>query len=323
MRAPDFWQHDGWAAQALAPAAWLYAAVARRRARGVTPFVAQIPVICVGNLTTGGTGKTPVAIALAQHLQAQGRRVAFLTRGYGGRLAGPVRVDPELHGAAEAGDEPLLLAEVAPTFVARDRPAGARAAQESGAQVVVMDDGLQNPSIAKSLRLVVVDGATGFGNGRVLPAGPLRIPLEEGLAGADVFILMGEDRLSLAQGLARHAPVVHATLEPEPSAERLRGRRVYAFAGIGRPGKFFATLRALGADLVGTASFADHHRYRAGEFDRLVAAARAAGAELVTTAKDRVRLPPALREQVAVVRVRAVLADPAPLYARLAERVHG
>jgi tetraacyldisaccharide 4'-kinase len=322
MRAPEFWQHDGWIAQALAPASWLYAAVARARARGVRPFVAQVPVICVGNLTTGGTGKTPVAIAVAEHLQAQGRRVAFLTRGYGGRLAGPVRVDPQVHDAVAVGDEPLLLADIAPTFVARDRPAGARAAHQAGAQAIVMDDGLQNPTIAKSLRLVVVDGETGFGNGRVLPAGPMRVPLDQGLADADVFVLMGEDRLSLAQRLGRHAPVVRATLQPDPSAASLRGRRVYAFAGIGRPAKFFATLHALGAELAGCASFADHHRYRADELERLVGAARAADAELVTTAKDRVRLPAALRERVSIVRVRAAFVDPEPLLARLAERVH-
>jgi tetraacyldisaccharide 4'-kinase len=318
MRPPDFWRRDGWAARLLAPAGWIYTAAARRRTRQARPFTAPVPVICIGNLTTGGSGKTPIAIAIAEHLIAHGRRVAFLTRGYGGSLAGPIAVDPLAHDAGQVGDEPLLLAAVAPTIVARHRPAGAESAVRAGADVIVMDDGLQNPTLVKSLRIVVIDGETGFGNGRVLPAGPLRVPVAQGLAEADLFVLMGEDRVQLAGILSAHAPLVRARLRAANAAQGLRGRRVVAFAGIGRPEKFFATLQALGAEVIETAAFADHHRYRDAEIERLAARARAVEAQLVTTAKDHVRLPRALRAGIAFVPVHAVFDDPAPLHARIA-----
>mgnify|MGYP006271637609 CR=1 FL=1 len=322
MRAPEFWQRGGWPALALAPLAWLHDLGARLRARRASAVDAGVPVICVGNLTVGGTGKTPVAIEIARHLAGRGRRPAFLTRGHGGRLRGPLRVDPDRHGADEVGDEPLLLARVAPTFVARDRPAGAAAAVAAGADVLVMDDGLQNPSLVKTLRIVVVDGATGFGNGRIIPAGPLRVPLARGLADADLFVVMGEDRLDLRDALAAHAPVVAATLEPAPAdAAAFAGRRVVAFAGIGRPEKFFATLERGGAIIVGRVAFPDHHRFAAGELARLEETARGADATLATTAKDAVRLPSAMRAAVAVLPVRAVFADGAGLFAAIEEAV--
>ncbi|MBM3481568.1 MAG: tetraacyldisaccharide 4'-kinase, partial [Alphaproteobacteria bacterium] len=208
MRALEFWLRECWQARLLAPAAWLYGRAAMLRERRAHPVAPPVPVLCIGNLTAGGAGKTPIAIAAARLLREAGRKPFFLTRGHGGALAGPLRVDPARHAAADTGDEPLLLARVAPTIVARARVAGAHMAAAQGADCIVMDDGLQNPSLAKTLRLVVVDGATGFGNGRPMPAGPLRAPLAHGLSLADGFTLVGEDRLGLAASLAARAPVL-------------------------------------------------------------------------------------------------------------------
>jgi tetraacyldisaccharide 4'-kinase len=305
MHAPEFWYRPAGAlTAALAPAAWVYDRVASWRARG-TGWRAPVPVICCGNLTVGGAGKTPLALAIAARLIARGRRVAFLTRGYRGSLAGPVTVDRALHSAAQVGDEPLLLAELAATVVARDRAQGARHAIAAGADTIIMDDGLQNPSLAKDLCLVAIDGARGFGNGRVLPAGPLREALARGLARADALVMIGEDAHGLTAALAPKAPVLRAELMPDSSMLALAGRRVVAFAGIGRPEKFFASLRAAGAELVETRDFADHHEYRANELASLNELATRCGANLVTTAKDHVRLPSELRQ--AVARADAVL----------------
>ena len=295
----------------LQPFAWAYAAAGGLRYGWTRPWRAPVPVICVGNLVAGGAGKTPVAIALAQRLHAKGRAVHLLSRGYGGSLAGPVAVDRRRHDAGQVGDEALLLAAAAPAWIARDRPAGARAAIAAGAQCLVLDDGLQNPTLAKDLSLLVIDGGYGLGNGRVLPAGPLREPLERGLARADAVVLMGEDRTGLAARLAGKT-VLHARLVPENAAE-FAGKAVVAFAGIGRPAKFFATLEATGARLAAKRAFPDHHRYSMDELARLLAEAADADAALVTTAKDAVRLPAPWRERVQVLRVAARFDDPALL----------
>lgn len=265
------------------------------------PLRVAAKVICVGNLTAGGSGKTPVAIAIAELLK--GRRIFFLTRGYGGRLAGPHQVAPD-DNAADVGDEALLLARVAPTIVARDRALGAMLAVRLGAEVIVMDDGHQNFSLAKDLSLVVVDGESGFGNGRVIPAGPLREPVAQGLARADAVIVMGGgDPVPGFQG-----PVLHARLAA--GAHGLAGRRVYAFAGIGRPEKFLATLRAEGAGIAGSRFFPDHHVYDVMELVGVRSQALAANALPVTTEKDLARLPPDQRAGIAVLPVRAVFDAP-------------
>jgi tetraacyldisaccharide 4'-kinase len=294
MRAPAFWWRPDPSplATLLRPAAAAYAAVAVRRMRqpGAT---ADVPVICVGNFTVGGAGKTPAALTLAHMLAAEGHKPFFLTRGYGGRLAGPVRVDPAAHKAGDVGDEPLLLARAFPTIVARDRRAGAQLAAGDGAGVVVMDDGLQNPSLAKDLSFAVVDGATGSGNGLCLPAGPLRAPLAAQWPKVDAVIVVG-DGAPLAvinEAEVRSKPVLRARLEPEAThAAPLRGRRVLAFAGIGRPDKFFATLRECGATVVAERRFSDHHPYRADEIRAILAEAQANGLDVVTTEKDLVRI---------------------------------
>ncbi|MEI9983334.1 MAG: tetraacyldisaccharide 4'-kinase [Aliidongia sp.] len=298
MRAPDFWQQRGAASTALLPAGALFDAAGRLRRRLAHPVDAGIPVICIGNLVAGGAGKTPLTLALAEDLMRRGLAVRILSRGYGGTLVGPIRVDPDRCGFRDTGDEPLLLARAAPCIVARDRPAGAALAVESGGQILLMDDGLQNPSLVQDLRLIAIDGGYGFGNGRVMPAGPLRESLDAGLARVQGAVLIGEDRFSLADRLGRRLPLARARLVPTGDAARWAGRRVLAFAGIGRPQKFFDTLAGLGAQLVATRSFADHHPFTAVEIADLLDAAAAQGATAITTAKDRLRLPPGSRDRI-------------------------
>ena len=295
MRAPAFWGEEapGLAASLLSPAGAIYGAVvARRMAR---PGAASgVPVICVGNFTAGGAGKTPLAIAVAEMLIARGEAPAFLSRGHGGSHRGsPLRVDPARHEASVTGDEPLLLARVAPTFVCSDRFAGARAAVAAGASVLVMDDGMQNPSLRKDFTLVAVDGGAGVGNGLCMPAGPLRAPLAAQLPRVDALAIIGAgepgERVAAS---APGKPVFHARLAPDPAiAARLRGARVVAFAGIGRPEKFFDTLRETGAEVVATRAFADHHPFTPNEIATLKREAAEARARLVTTEKDFTRLP--------------------------------
>ncbi|MGX7705648.1 tetraacyldisaccharide 4'-kinase [Methylobacterium sp. Gmos1] len=299
MQAPGFWWREAPtpAARLLAPAGLVYGALAARRmARDGAQ--APCPVVCIGNFTLGGAGKTPTALAVAGLLSDLGRRPVFLSRGYGGRSPGPVRVDPARHGAAEVGDEPLLLARTAPAIVARDRVAGAWACHEAGADIIVMDDGLQNPSLAKTLSIAVFDGGVGLGNGRVFPAGPLRAPAGAQWPRIHAALVIGEGAPGarvLAQARERGLPALRGRLVPDPTAaERLRGRPVLAFAGIGRPDKFFATLREIGADLRETRAFPDHHAFTEAEAASLAAEAGARGLVLATTEKDRVRLPPAL-----------------------------
>lgn len=325
MQAPRFWsnppERPGLAARLLAPLAWVWAAVTRRRLDRAPRARLGIPVICVGNVTAGGAGKTPVVIALAMRLAARGVAVHVVSRGHGGSLAGPVRVDPDRHTAAEVGDEPLLLAAFAPVWVARDRAAAGRAAEAAGAQVVVMDDGLQNPDLDKALSLVVVDAGFGFGNGCVIPAGPLREPVADGLARAGLVVLIGDPETRAAFRAAwpdLPVPVAEARLAPLPTGMDWAGLRALAFAGIGRPEKFYATLRNLGAEVVAIRSFADHEPFETRVLARLEAEAVAAGAQLVTTEKDAVRLPPDVRRNVLVLPVRLELEDWQPVESALA-----
>lgn len=308
MRAPEFWRSDNVASRLLAPLSAAYAWATARRLARAKPFRAAMPVLCVGNIVAGGAGKTPVCLAIAERLKARGRDVHLLTRGYGGTEAGPRLVDPIRHDAARVGDEALLLAQAAPTWVARWRPDGALAARDMGADVLVMDDGFQNGTLAKDLSLVVVDGGYGFGNGRVIPAGPCREPVALGLARADAVVLVGDDATGIRARLGE-VPVLGAQLAPGPEAAELAGRDVLAFAGIGRPAKFFATLESCGARLVATRAFADHHPYSSAEIDALLAEADRLGAVAVTTAKDRVRIPADRRDRVGVLTVRLAWED--------------
>lgn len=313
MQAPAFWHSDGGFGQLLAPIGWLYGRAGKVRRACTAPRTVGRPVICVGNLVSGGAGKTPVALALQAWCTAHGHTAHFLSRGYGGRSRGPVRVDPSIHDAAAVGDEPLLLAARAPTWVSRDRAAGAIAAVADGAEVIIMDDGHQNPGLRKDLSLVVIDAGYGFGNGRVVPAGPLREPLACGLARADAAVIVGEPAEPLLAALPPDLPVLRADLVPGSEAASLTGRRVYAFAGIGRPGKFFATLAAIGCEVVGTEAFADHHMYRPDDLARVLAAAAAAGAAPVTTEKDAARIGARRDAAIEVLSVTIAWRDPATL----------
>lgn len=317
MRAPDFWRQDNASSRLvsalLSPLAALYTMGGRRRRAHAKPYRAKARVICAGNLTVGGTGKTPVAIAIARLLVAKGDGVYFLTRGYGGKLSGPVLVDANVHSATEIGDEALLLARAAPTIVSRDRAQGAQLAESLGAKIIVMDDGHQNFDLVKDLSLVVVDAETGFGNGRVIPAGPLREPVSDGLARADAIILVGDGNPKMPP---HRLPVIAAHIKPvDPRA--LRGKKILAFAGIGRPEKFFAMLEAMGAYIAGRKGFADHHMFSATELSDLRAAAKTLGASLVTTEKDWVRLAPSERERVVAVPIHIAFDAPAQLSAIL------
>ncbi len=293
MRAPAFWQETGIASALLAPLAGLYgwAAAARMRRPGSS---AGVPVICVGNPTLGGAGKTPAALAIGRFLNEAGERPFFLSRGYGGSSRGPLIVDPGRHRAVDVGDEPLLLARIAPTVVARARPAGADLARERGASVIVMDDGFQNPSLAKDFSVLVVDGRRGIGNGRVFPAGPLRAPLEIQLDRAQALIAVGEITAAaavLAKAEAVGIPVFRGRLEPDARAlAALAGKEVLAFSGIADPQKFFAMLIAAGMRVGGSRAFADHHRFSASDAARLLAEADRHGLVPVTTEKDLARM---------------------------------
>lgn len=310
MRAPDFWQTDALPARILAPfGAITRALTARRVAR--PGFDCGVDVICAGNAGTGGAGKTILARHLLALHAARGETPFALTRGHGGALRHPVRVDPAQHDAAAVGDEALLLAASAPTIVARDRAAGARLAVEQGATVIVMDDGLQNPDPVKTAAFLVIDGGAGFGNGRLLPAGPLREPVAAAAARCVAAILIGSDRTGARTALPPGLPVLQATLVTD--AARLAGRRVFGFAGIGRPAKFFDSLRDAGADLVASRAFPDHHAYRPSDLDRLAAAAESHGATLATTEKDAVKLPPDFRARCAIISAGLAFEDPAAL----------
>ena len=309
MRAPDFWNRGGAAATLLAPLGALHGLSVAWKAHHAKPYRAPAKVVCVGNLTAGGSGKTPVALAIAGLLRAKGQKVFFLTRGYGGSEAGPAEVKPG-DRAEQMGDEALLLSQAAPTIVARDRARGAALAGARGADVIVMDDGHQNFAVAKDLSIVVVDGESGFGNGRMIPAGPLRESVRQGLKRADAVIVMGRGNPDLE---GYQGPLLNARLVPE--GDFLQGKRVFAFAGIGRPEKFVATLKAAGALVMATQFFADHHPFQPGEIAAL--RARAGGAQLVTTEKDFVRLKERDRAGMAVLKVQARFDDPEVLDALL------
>ncbi|MGI4744473.1 MAG: tetraacyldisaccharide 4'-kinase [Janthinobacterium lividum] len=313
MQAPAFWysRRPSLAGMVLGPlGAITKRATARRLLR--PGWTAPVPVICCGNVGVGGAGKTTLALDLAARLQVLGLAVHCLTRGYGGRVGRSVlRVDPDRHDATLVGDEALLLARQAPCWISADRAAGAQAAIAAGAQILLMDDGLQNPGLVQDWPLLVIDGAAGFGNGRLLPAGPLREPVGTAAARAAAAIMIGPDETGDGASLPPGLTVLHAELVMDEATLELRGRKVLAFAGIGRPEKFFDALDRVGLDLACTHAFPDHHRFHGRELDALQRDAARLGAILVTTPKDAVRLPLALRGDIIVAGVSLRWHDPA------------
>jgi len=296
MRAPAFWYSDRCtiAALALMPLGWLYGWGARVRHLFTTGKKADLPIICIGNFVAGGAGKTPVALALAALLARERKSVGFLTRGYGGELSGPVSVIPDQHSSSDVGDEALLLANKCPTIMARDRRAGAEKLSQTDIEVILMDDGFQNPSLHKDICLIVIDHSQGIGNGCVIPAGPLRGPVDDQISKAHGFIVIGGKLVD--QNLERRLqksgkPVFSAHLEPDEITPDLAGKKVIAFSGIGMPDKFFATLEKAGAEIIERIRFPDHHPFSQRDAQWLLGLlSDNADCLLVTTTKDYIRL---------------------------------
>ena len=323
MKTPHFWYGEpSRMATLLTPLGAVYDAAGRLRHALSRPYRPGIPVLCVGNLVAGGTGKTPVALSLGRRLWDHGIPAHFLSRGYGGQLAGPAPVDPLTHTAEDVGDEPLLLVRVGPAWVARDRVAGAKVIEAAGAPAIIMDDGFQNPTLVKTVSIVVIGGGSGIGNGRLIPAGPLRERPAAGLQRADAVVLIGDDKTGLTERLAGnwgyHGPLLRARVVPCPSAGALAGRPVIAFAGIAHPEKLFVTLAEAGATVVGRHGFPDHHPYEEADLVPILAEAEASGAVVVTTEKDHVRVPVRLRSRITALPVVVAWEDERQLDAVLA-----
>ena len=324
MKRPAFWDtpNPTWQSLFLTPASLIYGIGRMLHVSFLKAGRAPVPLICVGNVTAGGAGKTPVALDLGARLKKTGRTVHFLSRGYGGRTFGPERVAVDRHTAAEVGDEPLLLARIAPTWVAVDRLAGARIAGNEGAEVVIMDDGFQSPRLVKDLSFLVFDGASSIGNGAMLPAGPMREPLGIALRRAQAAVIIGDDRRGLTRYIPKPVKVFQADMIPVPPMGDTPGR-VVAFAGIGRPEKFFQSLTEAGYDLADTVAFPDHNFFAASELADLRTRAEHYGARLITTEKDFVRLTSLEREGITTMGLALRWRDEAALDQFLSDELNG
>ncbi|MCF6198385.1 MAG: tetraacyldisaccharide 4'-kinase [Hyphomicrobiaceae bacterium] len=328
-KAPKFWFQKGHPLSfLLAPAGGLYGLAVRLRFALTKPCRSKRPVICIGNFTVGGGGKTPLALALAEQLANKGYQPVFLTRGYGGQISGPHLVDPLSDNAQMVGDEPLLLAKVAPVVVSADRPAGARLIEGMEADIILMDDGFQNPTLYKDLSIVVVDEAQGIGNERVFPAGPLRAPMAFQLARTDLLVIAGPASQSatvrIEQGFKRE--IFRSDLLAKGQVDWLQGARVMAVTGIARPDKFYASLQRLGAELVQRHDFPDHYMFSEQDAQNLLSLSKTDEAQIIMTRKDWVRLPETgqlgeLRAKARVLDVTAKIDRPAELLALIEKTI--
>lgn len=328
IKAPEFWYNaksgrDRFIVAALSPLSRIYDAVVRHRFDMHYPIPLLRPVICVGNLVAGGAGKTPVVQALLPLLFDLGYNPHILSRGYGGEEEGPLQVAPGRDTYEDVGDEALLHAQAAPAWVSRNRAAGAQAAIDTGATAVLMDDGFQNPSLYKNFSLLVFDGASGIGNGKVMPAGPLRESMAFGLSRADAVLILGEDKCGVRKDIEKRSavPIFTAHLRPAKDNPDVFGKQVFAFAGIGRPEKFRDTLVQAGAVVEGWASFPDHYPYSEEDLGDIIAAAKVKNAPVITTAKDYTRLPSVYKKDVLVFGVEAVFDDAGGLSALIAQKL--
>ena len=306
IKTPHFWTELSWQSVILFPVSYIWRFGHYAQQKILNTKETEIPVICVGNLTVGGSGKTPVVITLCRFLSGIGKSTSILTRGFGGKEKGPIFVSTNLHQSLDVGDEPLMMAHSLDVCVSRNRPLGANhILDKKKYDCIVMDDGLQNPTLKKDLNIAVFDGKFGIGNGFLLPAGPMRQKLEVGIQNIDLVIFNGKDETGLGQKIPPHIPIFTGELQPdEEIVEKMKNRRVYGFAGIGNPSRFFKTLNNIGADLVGEAHFADHHPYTDADLTQLYEEAMQSGAELVTAQKDWMRLPSDWRDRVLTVPVR-------------------
>lgn len=317
MKTPKYWQSNSFISKLLAPFGLIYGGLTCLRQKLKKPCKISVPVICIGNITAGGTGKTPVSISVAKMLETEMFHPFFVTRGYGGKLQ-DVIVNNKKHTARDVGDEPLLLSKQAPVVVNADRAKAAQKALEQGADVIVMDDGFQNPSLYKDLSFLVFDGHYGIGNGKIIPAGPLRESLKSGIKRADAVIILGKDKHNLAQkcGLPvffGHTESIQANLDSN--------QNVLAFAGIGHPQKFYHTLKQQGFNLVKTIDFPDHHFYTRTELDSIVAQAKELNAQIYTTGKDSVKIPPLYSQDIHVLEIAVVWDKPEELTAFIKQKI--
>jgi len=311
LKAPLFWKNkNSLYGVLLSPFGALYRLITSQRERFTITTKIRIPVICVGNIVLGGTGKTPITIMIASALKEQGFNVHILSRGYGGKLKGPLLVDPFYHTAQEVGDEPLLLAQATSTWISKNKAEGAKAATQAGAEILILDDGLQNPSLYKNFSIIVVNGEYGLGNERVFPAGPLRETVESGLKKANIIMIMGKDNHSLEKRWQGICPIFHGDLDPYINdIQALKNKPIYAFAGIGHPEKFFAMLHNYGLHVIAEKAFPDHYSFKSRDLDKLRAHADQLKAQLVTTEKDFLRLPHDMRQKVKIIRAHVTLKE--------------
>ncbi|MEE2955840.1 MAG: tetraacyldisaccharide 4'-kinase [Pseudomonadota bacterium] len=303
MHAPKFWRHRTLGAFALTPLSTVWCLSGFIKNIFVREWHSPVPIICVGNLITGGAGKTPVAIAISEKLKKIGAKPHLLSRGYGGTLRGPIKVNINSHFFREVGDEPLILAKKTPTWVSKNRVSGAQAAIKDGASIIVMDDGYQNKSLSKTLSILVFDGEIGMGNRMVMPAGPLRETIKSGKVRADAIIIIGDDQSGIEKDFQGINPILHAKIAAVPDT-KITNKNVLAFSGIGYPDKFFKTLREIGCKIVEQKSFKDHHPFKDGEIKMICDRATELDAVPVTTEKDFVRLPLKAKKIIHPLRIR-------------------